>query len=354
MPRAALVTVAYAVERLTRAGVGSVEVRSAMAAQLRRAVGFDAWSFTLIDPSNGLPMSSSGEQNAGVRSRQRQLFDIKYREHDFARVLRRAGTGRVSVVSAAGQADRGARQLRRDVLSPCGFGDALFAGLADHGTYWGHLSLYRDADRPDFTLAEADRVHALVAPIGTALRQACIGALSDAPAVDHAPGTLLLDADLRVLGATRFGARWIRDQVPADPPGELPPVVYALAAWLDAFADRRPVLPRPRVRMRDRGGDWLVVSADRLDGAVAGQIAVTIEPARPVEVVPLLAAAYGLTAREAHLVELVLDGLSTAEIARALFITRYTVQDHLKSVFGKVGVTSRGELAARLVNPPAR
>ena len=52
--------------------------------------------------------------------------------------------------------------------------------------------------------------------------------------------------------------------------------------------------------------------------------------------------------REREICSEVIAGHSTADIAGRLFISRNTVQDHLKSVFGKVGVRSRGELVARL------
>jgi DNA-binding CsgD family transcriptional regulator len=58
--------------------------------------------------------------------------------------------------------------------------------------------------------------------------------------------------------------------------------------------------------------------------------------------------ALGLSEREAQVVAALLKGLRNAEIARELFITEWTVKDHLKHVFAKLGVRSRGGLLKAL------
>jgi DNA-binding CsgD family transcriptional regulator len=77
-------------------------------------------------------------------------------------------------------------------------------------------------------------------------------------------------------------------------------------------------------------------------------VSLVVEPSRPADVAALLSDAYRLTAREAQVVALTVRGHSNAEIAKLLWLSPWTVADHLKSVFEKTGVRSRGELTSRL------
>jgi ATP/maltotriose-dependent transcriptional regulator MalT len=56
----------------------------------------------------------------------------------------------------------------------------------------------------------------------------------------------------------------------------------------------------------------------------------------------------GLTEREREVCALVVGGSSNAQVAAALFISPRTVEHHLHSIYRKVGVRSRAQLAARI------
>jgi DNA-binding CsgD family transcriptional regulator len=53
-----------------------------------------------------------------------------------------------------------------------------------------------------------------------------------------------------------------------------------------------------------------------------------------------------LTGAERRVADLVAGGLANREVAERLFVSRYTVETHLKHAFAKLGVSSRAELAA--------
>jgi len=55
-----------------------------------------------------------------------------------------------------------------------------------------------------------------------------------------------------------------------------------------------------------------------------------------------------LTEAESAVVELVLQGLTTAQIAGARGVSKATVSSQLQSIYRKLGVTSRAELACKL------
>jgi DNA-binding CsgD family transcriptional regulator len=54
--------------------------------------------------------------------------------------------------------------------------------------------------------------------------------------------------------------------------------------------------------------------------------------------------AYALTSRERDVLALLSSGRKNAEIAQALNVSVETTRTHVKHVYGKLGVSSRGEL----------
>jgi DNA-binding CsgD family transcriptional regulator len=58
-----------------------------------------------------------------------------------------------------------------------------------------------------------------------------------------------------------------------------------------------------------------------------------------------------LTAQERQIAELARDGLSNPEIGARLFLSRRTVEWHLRKVFTKLGISSRKELRGALSRP---
>jgi DNA-binding CsgD family transcriptional regulator len=92
---------------------------------------------------------------------------------------------------------------------------------------------------------------------------------------------------------------------------------------------------------------WLILDATPLDGEPQ-RVAIVIQPAPASSIVDLRLLAAGLTAREREVALRIIRGETTQQVAGALYLSPWTVQDHLKAVFDKTGVRSRRDLVAEL------
>ena len=57
----------------------------------------------------------------------------------------------------------------------------------------------------------------------------------------------------------------------------------------------------------------------------------------------------GLSSREGEICTMLVGGLSNRGIAGKLFLSEFTVKDHVKNIFEKLEISSRSEVAARLL-----
>ena len=157
---------------------------------------------------------------------------------------------------------------------------------------------------------------------------------------------MVLDRELRLVNWTAGARAWI-DTFPSAALfarfGMLPSVVYPAVAV--ARAPRSAGGAHALLRTVD--GRWVMIEAALLEGHGHGEVAVTLRAAAASETFDLLCRAYALSRREREVVAALVAGLDTHAVTQRLTISRHTVQDHLKSVFDKLGIHSRRELLAR-------
>ncbi len=105
---------------------------------------------------------------------------------------------------------------------------------------------------------------------------------------------------------------------------------------------------RRQLRRRDARGQlrtahemFTSMGAEAFAERARAELLATGERARP----RTASAAEELTPQEAQIARLVIQGESNRDIAAQLFLSPSTVDDHLRKVYRKTGVTSRTQLA---------
>lgn len=230
-------------------------------------------------------------------------------------------------------------------------GDELRGAFVVDGGYWGAAGFLRDRGRPLFDEEEIRLLASLSPLIGEGFRRRILRTSLATEESADAPGLVVLDAEGNVESISPSAENWLEQLVELPTPSrpEESRVLQGVAAQVRrAAAELDGSELSARVRVQTLSGRWLVLDGMSLPGKGEGRIAVMIQPAPSHEVAPLIVQAYGLSEREREITLLCLSGMSTRDIAAALSISPYTVQDHFKSIFDKTGARSRAELIGQI------
>ena len=340
--------------RLCHGALDSRTLRVELLKCLRTVIPFDYIFFSTTDPTTQLFTSSVVDETPTWALQ--QFLENEFFQDDFNqfRTLLKHRLS-IAILSEQTQYELHRSQRYRDILVPLALGDEMRAVFVTNGVCWGTLCLHREQNTPEFTTAEAAFLAHLTPHIAEGLRKALLLAHVSTTTAPDGPGVLILSEDYAVVTTNAAASYWLEElaetergnkQVPA-----LPHAVLAVVNRLHAVEREMAgtSAATPKLRLHTSSGRWLILYASRLSSPDRhGQIAILFEAAQPVEIAPLILQAYQLTKREGEVTQLILRGRSTREIATTLHISLNTVQDHLKVIFEKINVNSRGELAASI------
>jgi DNA-binding CsgD family transcriptional regulator len=327
-------------------GGDAMALRLELVGLLRRVVGFDAYAFLLTDPQTSVGSAPLAE--VPCLPELPRLIRCKY----LTDINRWTTVNDVALLQQATAGQPARSLVWREVLARYDVGDVASLVFRDRFGCWGFLDLWRSGTSARFDAEEARFLRGTTGPVAAALRRAQASTFTvDVSRRSRAgPVVLVLSGDLDVLGQTPDTHEYLRVLVP--PTGERSPIpasVYNVAAQLlavEAGIDANP----PTARVHLSNGLWLTLRAAALgDGppAPGRNIAVSIEECSPDERLSMFVRAFGLTARESELVQHLVPGRDTREVARRMFLSEHTVQDHLKSIFTKTATRSRPTLVSR-------
>jgi DNA-binding CsgD family transcriptional regulator len=344
-------------DELTRLGTRALKPEAyfdEVSARLRRAVPSQANCWHTLDPETRLLTSEApGELvTSGVFSAKtapaagQVVVNSEYIVDDvntFAALSRRRTTVGILREATRARPERSARY--RDLLAPSGIPYEMRAAFVARGRPWGAVHMARTGDGPDFAARDA-RVLAHVTTIIADGIRASLRHDAGRRATSDGPGLVVLGPADEVelitpparplLAALRSATLRETDDAP-------PAALLALAAFARAV-DRAPMDP---VTVPSALG-WISVHASLPEGTKHGRVAIVLDRAAGPRVAALRLEAHGVTPREREIAALLAHGRSNADIATTLVLSPYTVQDHIKSLFEKTGVSSRRELVARI------
>ena len=337
-----------AIARIAGSGLGAQELLEQAAERIERVVPSDGYFLAATDPDTTLSIGL-GVVSELPPDQCQPTWDHEFLVPDFLKYADIARSGRAVADIHQATGGRPERSPRfREYSAATGYTAEVRLAFSTGEAAWGIGQLNRAGSGARFTAEEKAWLERAAPLLAHGLRRALLAPPEHAVA-GRGPGIVLLDGAGGIVSATREAAEWLEELDPtlrSPGPSDLPLPFHAsgLAARMRAAqADGEPSV---RARMRTRRGVWLLMHGATLEGT--DQVALIIEPAKAADVAPLIIDAYGLTQREVDVTRAIARGLGTVEIGKHLHLSPHTVRDHIKAIFEKVGVSSRGELVHRM------
>jgi DNA-binding CsgD family transcriptional regulator len=237
----------------------------------------------------------------------------------------------------------------RDLLLPADIPHELRAAFVIRGRVWGAVHIARRAASGPFEQRDADALAGAVGAIARGIRASLrFDAARRVNGVD-APGLVVLGPQDEVELITPPARELLvsmRPNGPAYTDDAMATPVLALASFVrgatEAGHDGSNVVTVP-------GSDgWITLHASLPGSPGDRRVAIVIERAGGARSATVRLEAFGATAREREIATLLARGLSRAEMAEELVLSQHTIEDHVKSLYDKLGVASRHELVARV------
>lgn len=329
-------------------GLGSAELLAHLGDRLGRILRADATCMLQLDPATALPVYAVSQgwaeedhrpliEHALLRSpaadpgllveQRRRAVDVEalippdrpyYRDPYFVHHL----------------LPRGYRHELQTVCAAAGRGRAL-------------LTVTRRETSGRFEPRHRRFLDALAPHVAAGMHAATVRESLGAP-VAPSTGLILLNEQGKVELANAVGERWLSMPDRPGQPGRLW-ALHVLASLLARSLTPEGAQQVPEITVADpTTGALHRLRAERATAAGAEhRLIILIEPCRWADD-PQALLRLGLTPREAEITLGFLRGAAPPTIARENGVSRHTVAQHLRSVFAKLGVSSRHELVARL------
>lgn len=320
------------------------ELGGELSRQLSRVVPHDGYLLSGFDPVTGARCFLACENGYDTRARRRMdREDALGRTRGPVAGLLHGPCPAVVLGAGSPQEHPDARRLH-DLMGAGVYGSEICVALTRRGVLRGVLVLLRERGARPFSPTETARAAELAPSLALAVGRYVTGRPLRPRPVHLPPGIVIVNSDDEIAGVTSAGREALGGVPPGVyPAGERDPFSFI---WHLTYTARRTAAPAVTCAPTPLG--WFSLRAEPLEGAMAGDVVVTLQPATAAELLPAIAQWYGISRRERAVVEQALQGRAAKQIARRLDLSPHTVNDHFKAVYRKTGVSSREELIACL------